>query len=168
MRDFFRRVSPKRAVNDIVAHWQQPTEHRWPLLGVAIAATFAIFMLFIPDSKRIEPRSPEVTYITSWAPDRTDEEIIASNIENQRRKDERAALEQQRAELRKDIYRALGRATFIDVDEMEAEIEAELLRRKEARLAKDFATSDAIRASLSAMGVEVMDGDPLGWEWKLV
>ncbi len=49
----------------------------------------------------------------------------------------------------------------------DAEIEAELIRRKEARIAKDFATSDAIRESLAAMGVEVMDGDPLGWEWKL-
>ena len=49
----------------------------------------------------------------------------------------------------------------------EAEIEAELIRRKEARIAKDFATSDAIRESLAAKGVEVMDGDPLGWEWKL-
>ena len=49
----------------------------------------------------------------------------------------------------------------------EAEIEAELLRRKQARAAKDFATSDAIRDSLAAAGVEVMDGDPLGWEWKL-
>ncbi|KWV94332.1 cysteine--tRNA ligase [Erythrobacter sp. AP23] len=49
----------------------------------------------------------------------------------------------------------------------EAEIEAELLRRKEARMAKDFATSDAIRESLGEKGVEVMDGDPLGWEWKL-
>ena len=49
----------------------------------------------------------------------------------------------------------------------EDEIEAELLRRKHARAAKDFATSDAIRDSLAAAGVEVMDGDPLGWEWKL-
>ncbi|MBX7493577.1 cysteine--tRNA ligase [Qipengyuania sp. 1NDW9] len=49
----------------------------------------------------------------------------------------------------------------------EAEIEAELIRRKEARIAKDFATSDAIRESLAAKGVEVMDGDALGWEWKL-
>ncbi|PZT87862.1 MAG: cysteine--tRNA ligase [Citromicrobium sp.] len=49
----------------------------------------------------------------------------------------------------------------------EAEIEAELVRRKEAKLAKDFATSDSIRASLATKGVEVMDGDPLGWEWKL-
>ncbi|QDH34429.1 cysteine--tRNA ligase [Porphyrobacter sp. YT40] len=49
----------------------------------------------------------------------------------------------------------------------EAEIEAALARRKEARAAKDFATSDAIRDELGAAGVEVMDGDPLGWEWKL-
>jgi cysteinyl-tRNA synthetase len=49
----------------------------------------------------------------------------------------------------------------------EDEIEAALARRKEARAAKDFATSDAIRDELGAAGVEVMDGDPLGWEWKL-
>lgn len=49
----------------------------------------------------------------------------------------------------------------------EAEIEAALARRKEARAAKDFAASDAIRDELAAQDVEVMDGDPLGWEWKL-
>jgi cysteinyl-tRNA synthetase len=49
----------------------------------------------------------------------------------------------------------------------EDEIEAQLAKRKEARAAKDFATSDAIRDVLIAAGVEVMDGDPLGWEWRL-
>ncbi|RZJ97375.1 MAG: cysteine--tRNA ligase, partial [Novosphingobium sp.] len=49
----------------------------------------------------------------------------------------------------------------------EAEIEAVIARRKEARAAKDFAASDALRDELAAQGVEVMDGDPLGWEWKL-
>ncbi|ASJ91800.1 cysteine--tRNA ligase [Porphyrobacter sp. CACIAM 03H1] len=49
----------------------------------------------------------------------------------------------------------------------EAEIETALARRKEARAAKDFAASDAIREELAEQGVEVMDGDPLGWEWKL-
>jgi cysteinyl-tRNA synthetase len=49
----------------------------------------------------------------------------------------------------------------------EVEIEAALLQRKEARAAKDFATSDRIRDDLIAKGVEVMDGDPLGWDWKL-
>jgi cysteinyl-tRNA synthetase len=54
-----------------------------------------------------------------------------------------------------------------DAQIAEAEIEAALARRKEARASKNFATSDAIRDELAARGVEVMDGDPLGWEWKL-
>lgn len=49
----------------------------------------------------------------------------------------------------------------------ETEIEAILAQRKEARAAKDFATSDRLRDELAAQGVEVMDGDPLGWDWKL-
>ncbi len=49
----------------------------------------------------------------------------------------------------------------------EAEIETALAARKAARAAKDFAKSDAIRDDLIAKGVEVMDGDPLGWDWKL-
>ena len=49
----------------------------------------------------------------------------------------------------------------------EAEIETALAARTEARAAKNFAKSDAIRDDLIAKGVEVMDGDPLGWDWKL-
>jgi cysteinyl-tRNA synthetase len=49
----------------------------------------------------------------------------------------------------------------------EDDIEATLVRRKEARAAKDFAASDTLRDELIAAGVEVMDGDPLGWDWRL-
>ena len=49
----------------------------------------------------------------------------------------------------------------------EAEIETALTQRKDARAAKDFATSDRIRDDLIARGVEVMDGDPLGWDWRI-
>lgn len=49
----------------------------------------------------------------------------------------------------------------------EGEIETALSARKEARANKDFAKSDAIRDDLIAKGVEVMDGDPLGWDWRL-
>ena len=49
----------------------------------------------------------------------------------------------------------------------EVEVEDALARRKAARAQRDFATSDAIRDELAVKGVEVMDGDPLGWEWKL-
>jgi len=49
----------------------------------------------------------------------------------------------------------------------QAEIDDALARRKAARAEKDFATSDAIRDELAAKGVEVMDGDPLGWDWRV-
>ncbi len=49
----------------------------------------------------------------------------------------------------------------------EADIEAILAERKQARAAKDFARSDELRDQLNAAGVEVMDGDPLGWDWRI-
>ncbi|QKG70297.1 cysteine--tRNA ligase [Erythrobacter mangrovi] len=49
----------------------------------------------------------------------------------------------------------------------EAQIEEILASRRQARAEKDFATSDTLRDELASHGVEVMDGDPLGWEWKL-
>ena len=65
--------------------------------------------------------------------------------------------------LTREALRIRPKAATISEDE----ITAALARRKQARAAKDFATSDAIRDELAAQGVEVMDGDPLGWEWEL-
>lgn len=55
----------------------------------------------------------------------------------------------------------------VDATLDESGVDALLAARKDARAAKDFAASDAIRDELAAAGVEVMDGDPLGWDWKL-
>ena len=49
----------------------------------------------------------------------------------------------------------------------ETEVERLLRLRKEARADKNFAASDAIRDELTKAGIEVMDGDPLGWEWRI-
>jgi cysteinyl-tRNA synthetase len=66
-----------------------------------------------------------------------------------------------------DLTRTDLRIRPKDAQLTEDEIEAALASRKAARAEKDFAKSDAIRDDLMAKGVEVMDGDPLGWEWKL-
>ena len=125
MKGFFRRISPRRAVSDFATHWQEPTPHRWQILGVAMAATFAIFMLFVPDSQRIAPEKPDVWYISTFEDGRTDTQIIASNCENQRYQDDIAEMIAASEERKREIYRELGRATFIDVDEIEAELAAE-------------------------------------------
>lgn len=125
MKGFFRRISPRRAVTDFHDQWKQPTPHRWQILGVAMAATFAVFMLFIPESQRAPPARPDVLYISTFEEDRTEAQIIASNCANQELKDALRARLDATAERKREIYRALGRATFIDVDAIEAEIEAE-------------------------------------------
>ncbi|GHH15491.1 cysteine--tRNA ligase [Sphingomonas glacialis] len=65
------------------------------------------------------------------------------------------------------LKRAALRLRPVDATLDDAAIDAQLAARKDARAAKDFAASDAIRDALAAAGVEVMDGDPLCWDWKL-
>lgn len=48
----------------------------------------------------------------------------------------------------------------------EAEIADILDQRKAARADKDFARSDSLRDQLITQGVDVMDGDPLAWDWR--
>lgn len=125
MREFFRQISPWRAAKDFAGAWDQPTPYRWHILALAGAITFAMFFLLIPKSTRIPPARPEITWITTFAEGRTEGEIIASNCANQAFKDELESRLAERAELRKEMYKQLGRATFIDVDAIEAEAEAE-------------------------------------------
>lgn len=164
MKGFFRSISPKAAVRDFAGQWQQETPHRWPILGVAMAMTFAIFMLFIPDSQRAALPRPQIDYITTFAPDRTDAEIIASNCSNQAFKDELEARLAQRAQLRREMYQALGRATFVDVDEAVAEAERqaeaqrlaqgapskEELAEQEARSVEEYCANAATNAAANA------------------
>jgi len=49
----------------------------------------------------------------------------------------------------------------------DADVNRLIEERNAAKKARDFARSDAIRDALIAAGVEVMDGDPLRWEWRV-
>jgi len=82
----------------------------------------------------------------------------------------RAVIESMEAVLGLGLFELTRKAMRIrpsSAEITESEIEAALEQRKAARAEKDFAASDAIRDKLAAAGVDVMDGDPLGWEWKL-
>ena len=116
---FWRRISPRGAIEDLAHEWRRPNPYRWRVLGVSVAATFALMVVMIPESERVEPQPPEITWITTFRPDRTDEEIIASNRENQARKDRLAAEAEARDLERRRRARALGEAMGFDVDELE-------------------------------------------------
>ena len=116
---YWRRISPRGAISDFLEEWRQPRPYRWQILGLAVAITFAGIVFLIPDSQRIPPARPDVTYITTWEEGRTDEEIAASNAANQARKDEAARLAAEREALKREAYRALARASGFDPDELE-------------------------------------------------
>ena len=71
------------------------------------------------------PEQPKITYITTLADGRSDAEIEAENRANQEIKDLRAAEEAKVAAEKRRIYKALGAAAGMDVDEMERKADAE-------------------------------------------
>jgi len=122
---FWRDVSPRGAVADFVTVFRQAGQHRWRIAAVSAACTFAVFSVMWQEEAIAPPARPKVTYITSWKNGRSDAEIMASNLENQRRKEILAAAQAKVEENRREIYKALGRASGMDVDAMERKAKAE-------------------------------------------
>ncbi len=119
----FRDVSFAGAGADLITFLRTPRQHRWLLVVLACAPPAFIVMLFNLDVLEVtRPGEPEVTYIESWPADRSIKDIVASNLERQKIEDE------QEAKIR-EAYKALGRASGMDVDRIEREAE-------EARAAK--------------------------------
>ena len=129
---FARLFNPLRAARDFRDAWVQETPHRWRFLALSAAVTFCIFSVMFQEEHRIDPRSPEIDFITVFETGRSDAEILASNIENQRRKEaERAEQEAIDAEIRRR-YEVVGEAMGMDTSEARARGEAERAAAAEA------------------------------------
>lgn len=125
------RLNPKEGVADFWSEFRRPNPYRWPILGVSILITTGL-MAWITQDDAVGPPIPyEVEYITTFAEDRTQEEIIEGNIANQREKDELERILAEREERKKAIYRALGRAAGMDVEKIEREAAEEARRVRE-------------------------------------
>lgn len=136
-KSFLRNVSsPRGMVEDFVEVYRQAGKNRWRIGVAAAACTIAVFSVMWSEGGRGLPKPPSVTYITVWDPHRTREEIVASNIANQRRKERLAAEQAKREAEVRDIYRTIGRASGMDVEAIEkkaaADRAAEAARQKEA------------------------------------
>jgi len=117
-QSFWNKVTPGAAMRDFVLLWRE-NPYRWRVLAISIVLSGTMFYGFLPKNVRALPEKAEITYISTFAPDRTDDEIVASNIENQRIKEQDEALLAERVEARKEFYRKLGRASGFDVDALE-------------------------------------------------
>jgi len=138
------RFNPKVGVLDFWHEFRKPNPYRWPILAASCLPLVLIFAWLSTETHYKEPARPTVTYITTFDPERTDEEIMASNVANQEVKELREARAEAIAERKRELYKALGRATGMDVDEIE--------RRAEAERAAEEAAKQAARASADSEG----------------
>ncbi len=129
--NFWRKASPRGAVADFRTVFREAGNNRWRFAAVSAAATISIFSVMIQEEQRGVPHPPKVTYISTLPPGRTDAEILAENKANQIVKERLAAEQAKRDEDVRNMYKALGRATGIDVDAIERKAQAD--RAAEAR-----------------------------------
>jgi hypothetical protein len=95
---------------------------RVSVLAIAVLMTAGTLYQFTRERVRIPPPPAEVTYISTFESGRTDAEIAASNRANQEKQDRLNAEQAKREDEVRNAYRALGRATGLDVDAMERDI----------------------------------------------
>ena len=118
-------VSPTGAIGDFIAVFRSAGKNRWRIFGLALLPPLGIFWTFANEEVRGPPRGPVVTYISTLAPGRSDAEIIASNVANQRYQDQLAAEQAKREEDVRQIYVKIGRMSGMDVDAIEARAKAD-------------------------------------------
>ncbi|MEZ5742719.1 MAG: hypothetical protein R3D89_03025 [Sphingomonadaceae bacterium] len=129
---YWQHVQPTGMWADFKTVWQQAGGNRWRIALLSVLATGSLFTLMLPEGGSAPHAPPKVTYITVWPEHRTDEEIMASNIANQKFQEEKRAEQMRRDERVKDIYRALGKASGMDVEKIEAEAAAERAEEERA------------------------------------
>jgi len=125
-------IKPTGMFADFVSVWKQAGRNRWRVAFVSAGCTFAVFGAIAQQGVKGPHPPPEVTYITSWRADRSDEEIRKSNIVHQRAKERFAAEQARRDEDVREIYKKLGRMSGMDVEKIAREADAERAAEKQA------------------------------------
>ena len=146
----WRDVSPGGAIGDLIAVFRQAGPSRWRMAALAALPPLGIFVVFVNEEMRGKPRPPEVTYITSWHANRSEAEIVASNLANQKRKERLAAEQARREEEVRGIYKTLGRVSGMDVDAIDKQAAAE----RAAEQARAAAAAERLRLQQAAAAGE--------------
>jgi len=126
------RFNPAPGVADFWNEFRKPNPLRVPILLASMVPFGMIFWWLSGETLYKDPERPSITYITTFDPTRTDNEIMASNEANQEIKDMREANAQALADRKRELYKALGAAAGMDVEEIDR-------RAREARAAEEAA-----------------------------
>lgn len=127
--------------------WKQAGHNRWRFAALAGACTFGVFYLMSTQEAKGPHPPPKVIYISTLPAHRTDAEIMAENIANQKRKDAWEAEQAKREEDVRNIYKTIGRMSGMDVDKIAREGDAD---RAAAARAQNERARQALQAGRTA------------------
>lgn len=148
LRDVMRNASPVGAIGDFLTVFRQAGSDRWWIAALSISITCGLFWSLTHESWKRPRELPSISYITSFAPDRTEAESLAFREAKQREREEfEAQLAKSDAETRR-LYKTLGRVSGMDVEAIEAKAQ----RERAAAEAADKAKTDAILKQGTAEG----------------
>ena len=119
------RFNPASGISDFWNEIRRPTPYRWPILALSILPVAGMLYWGMNSTVYGEPERPKITYITTLDGTRTDAEIMAENVANQEIKDLREAELERVAARKREMYKALGSAAGMNVEEIERKAEAE-------------------------------------------
>lgn len=142
MRILPSRFNPAGGIADFWNEIRRPQPYRWPILLVSILPAALMVWWGVNSTQYGEPERPQIEYITTLDPARSEAEILAENRANQEIKDLRAAEEARIAEEKRRIYKEIGRASGMDVEAIE--------RKAAAERAAEKAEADKRRAEAEA------------------
>ncbi|MBV7265060.1 hypothetical protein [Erythrobacter ani] len=118
------RFNPTSGIVDFWHEFRKPNPMRFPILLASTAPFAVIFYWLGSETVYKDPDRPSITYITTFDPTRTDDEIVATNLENQEVKKLREEQAERLAQRKRDLYKALGAAAGMDVEQIAAEADA--------------------------------------------
>ncbi len=130
-------VSPSNAIGDLIDVWrgQTVTQRFWLLTAACLPVGLIIGGIMQDVARKSIPPEPEIIYVENWRLDRSMDEILADQKERQRLREIR------KAEI-KERYKAIGRASGMDVEAIERKAKAE-----EAAKAAEKVKADAANAT---------------------
>jgi hypothetical protein len=144
------RFNPVPGFADLWNEIRRPRPYRWAFLALSVLPVMLILYWAVSQVEYKAPERPTIDYITTLDDARTDEDIIASNRANQEVKALREAEEARIAGRKREMYKALGAAAGMDVEEIE--------RKAEASRAAEQAAEEKRRAELLA-GTAIAPGE---------
>ena len=79
---FFSRFNPLRAIRDLRAFLAQRKPYEVVFMGLAVAITWTVILVFARDTHVEREYKPDIIYVQSWPLNRSDAEIRAQQAKD--------------------------------------------------------------------------------------